>query len=139
MKSFMNKARNVLKRATRGAKKGIRNVTRRVKRLFHRGGNPNATPTPAAAPAPAAAPPTPKTKKHRKAKKGAFRRVTNAVRRVGKRFRNTLRQVFSKKRKHRRNKKPRVQRGSSETVPVNGVPVNAVPAPSPGIPPAPPL
>lgn len=48
------------------------------------------------------------------AKKGAFRRMTNAVRSVGKGFRNSVRRVLSKKTKKARRKRKSLQRGSAE-------------------------
>jgi len=135
MKAQLKKLSKMLRRASKRAKKGVRSVTRRVKKFFSRGGDPNAAPAPATNAAPAPAPnvapaPKPRSRKHRKSK-GPFRRVTNVVRRVGKRFRNTLTRVFSKKTKHRRrNKKAPVQQGSSENMPVT----NATPVTSPGVP-----
>jgi hypothetical protein len=134
MKRVLNKLKKLARNVTRRAKKGFRNVTRAAKKFMHRGGNPNAT-------APVVAP----RKRYRKRAKGPLRRVTNAVRRVGKKFRNTLSQVFSRKTKRRRSRR-RVQKGSSENIPVNAVQSqdsgpskNGIPATSPGIPPAPPL
>jgi hypothetical protein len=131
LKTFKKLVRN----ASRRVKKGVRNATRAAKKIFHRGGDPNATPPPPPPPpAPTPAPtPAPAPKKRRRSKsKGALRRVTNAVRNVGKRFRNTISSVFSKKTKRRRSKGS-VQKGSSETPPKN-----AVPPTSPGTPAAPP-
>ena len=132
MKAQLKKLSKLLRGATRGAKKGILNASRRVKKFFSRGGARNATGA--------------KTRSRRRRKaKGPLRRISNAVRRVGKGFRNTLKRVFSKKTKQRRrNKKAGVQKGSSENEPApalsNGLELtNGMPANSPGIPPAPPV
>jgi hypothetical protein len=118
----------MLRSVTRAAKKGVNGITRSMKKIIHRGGDPTAVP----GAAPAAPPPS---RKRRKAK-GALRRVTNAVRRVGKRFRNTLTSVFSTQRKHRsRRKKGPLQKGSSEETVVS----SSGAVSSPGIPPAPPV
>ena len=134
MNRYLKKLSKLLRNVTRAAKKGFNGVTRSMKKIIHRGGNPNAVPAPLPAPlpAPTAAPVAKLPRRHRK-KKGAFRRVTNAVRRVGKGFRNALTRVFTKKAKHRRNKKAVVQRGSSENISTSSG------ATSSGIPPAPPL
>lgn len=135
-----------LKRVSRGIRKGLRNTTRRLKKLFRGGAN---SPAPAVPPAPPGSPsstqpvnaatpapaPTPKSRRHRRAKKGIIRRATNAVRRVGKKFRNTMASVFSRKSKKSRRRR-RVQRGSSENA--VQMPSGSIPATSPGIPPAPP-
>jgi hypothetical protein len=132
MKAQIKKLSKMLRGVTRGAKKGIRNASRRVKKFFSRGGARNATGAKT------------RSRRYRKAK-GPLRRISNAVRRVGKGFRNTLKRVFSKKTKQRRrNKKARLQKGSSENAPApalsNGLGLtNGMSANSPGIPPAPPV
>lgn len=131
-----------LKRVSRGIKKGLRNTTRRFKKLF-RGGANAAPPPPAVPPAPPGSPSstqplnasTPKSRRRHRAKKGLLRRATNVVRRVGKKFRNTMASVFSRKSKKSRHRR-RVQRGSSENA--VQLPSGSIPATSPGIPPAPP-
>jgi len=139
MNRYLKKVSTLLRSLTRTAKKGVRGATRHIKKVFHRGGNPNAVAAPAAAAAanapvaPAAPANAPVAKPPRKSRKpkGPLRRVTNAVRRVGKGFRNALTRVFSKKSKHRRKKV--LQRGSSENMSKSSG------ANSPGIPPAPPV
>lgn len=134
MNRYLKGVSKLLRNVTRAAKKGMKGITRSMKKLIHRGGNPNAVPAPPPAPAPAPVPNVPKPPRRHRKKKGALRRVTNVVRRVGKGFRNALTRVFTKKAKHRRrNKKSVVQRGSSEnTSSSSGASV-------PGVPPAPPL
>ena len=112
MKKQMKNLSGLFRRASRAAKKGVRNATRRVRKFFSRGGAPNVIPP---GPVPTeAVNAKPRSRRHRK-RKGAFRRVTNAVRRVGKGIRNTLKRVFSKKTKHRRRtKKSGVQQGSAK-------------------------
>ena len=132
-----------LKRVSRGIRKGLRNTTRRFKKIFRGGANapPVVPPAPPGSPSStqplnAATPtPAPKSRRHRRAKRGIIRRATNAVRRVGKRFRNTMVSVFSRKSKKSRRRR-RVQRGSSENA--VQLPSGSIPATSPGIPPAPP-
>lgn len=131
MDRYLKKLSKVLRNVTRAAKKGFTGATRSMKKLIHRGGNPDAVSGAApAVPAPNVSKPP---RRHRK-QKGTLRRVTNAVRRVGKGFRNAITRVFTKKAKHRRrNKKAVVQRGSSENI------SSPSGASIPGVPPAPPL
>ena len=141
MKKQLKKLSGLFRRASRAAKKGVRNATRRVRKFFSRGGAPNVTP---AGPVPTeAVNAKPRSRRHRK-RKGALRRVTNAVRRVGKGIRNTLTRVFSKKTKHRRRtKKSNRQQGSAtntsatNTSAMNPPPTNVPPtnAPSTNTPP----
>jgi hypothetical protein len=120
MKKFLKKVSKFLRRATRSARKNLGRATRNARKIF-RGGNPNAPPanatpapvppanaTPAPAPVPAPVPvpvPVPVAaprKRRRKAKKGAFGRVRNTVRKIGKKFRNVINRVFSRKSKDKR-------------------------------------
>ena len=129
MKRYIKNIAKAFRKVSRNAKKGLRGATRKMKKIFHRGGNPVAV----APPAPAVVPVMKPLSKRRRKSKGAIRRVTNAVRHVGKRVRNTITGIFSKKSKGtRRNKKRRVQMGSSENV----LPLSMQPA-SNGIMPAP--
>lgn len=102
MKNQLKKLSKMVRSATRNAKKAVSGATRRVKKFFSRGGA---------------------------RKKGALRRVTNAISNVGKRIRNTVRGVFSKKNKKRSKKRLVAQRGSAEFVPVP-TPLNAAPVPA---------
>jgi len=104
MKNQLKKLSKMMRRATRSAKKAVRGATRRVRKFFSRGGA--------------------------RKKKGALRRVTNAISHVGKRIRNTVRGVFSKKNKKRSKKRLVAQHGSAEFVPVPTA-ANAAPVPTP--------
>ena len=120
MKRYIKNIAKAFRKVSRNAKKGLRGATRKMKKIFHRGGNSVAV----SPPAPAVVPVMKPLSKRRRKSKGAIRRVTNAVRHVGKRVRNTITGIFSKKSKGtRRNKKRRVQMGSSENVlPPSGQP-----------------
>jgi hypothetical protein len=81
----MKGLKSLLRRATRSLKKGVRGATRRVRKFFGRGG--------------------------RRPTKGPLRRVTNAIRKVGKKFRNSVHRVFGHKKKTRQR---RAQKGAAE-------------------------